>query len=173
MKKILALILVLLVWCCTTQAREDPPIKKTVKADVEEMNKAVIKENFARMVDFTHPKAVELLGGREKMISIMESGTREMKAKGFTFLSVKVEEPSDPVPAGPELFLVVPFVLEMKSPGGRMIQKTCVVGVSSDKGQTWKYVNGDQNRNRLKMVLPTLPDLLKLPEHQDPMLQKD
>ena len=99
---------------------DDTALKQAIKGKVEEINNALLKEDFGMVVDLTHPKLVALMGGRQKMISVMEAGTKEMKSKGFEFHSAKVEDPSEPVKSGSDLFVVVPFELEMKVPGGKL-----------------------------------------------------
>jgi hypothetical protein len=173
MKSFLALLLALAVCCCASQAADDAPLKKIVKANVEEMNNALVKEDFGKVADLTHPKIVGMMGGREKMISAMQSGIKEMKSKGYAFSSAKVEDPTDPVPSGPDLFVVVPFQMEMKAPGGKLRGRSFVIGVSNDKGKSWVYINGDVDIKKVKELLPTLPDKLKLPEKQQPVFEKD
>lgn len=158
---------------CAVQAADDASIKKVAKSKTEEINKALINENFGKVADLTYPKLVQLMGGRTKMISAMESGNRDMKSKGFAFVSAKVDSPSDPVMAGSELFIVVPYLLEMKVPGGKLRQKAFVIGVSSDKGKSWTFVNGDLGAEKVKLVVPSLPDRLKLPEKQEPVVEMD
>jgi hypothetical protein len=164
---------VLGISCCAAQAADEVPLKKVVRARVEEINNALLKEDFAKVADLTHPKVIQLIGGREKMISVMESETKEMRSQGFALRSVKVDDPSDPVAAGSDLFVVVPFLLEMKALGGKLVLKSFVIGVSSDRGKSWAFVNGDLDIKKVKQVLPTLPDQLKLPEKQKPVFEKD
>jgi hypothetical protein len=152
---------------------DDAAIKKAAKEKVEEMNNAIMKEDFGKVADLTHPRVVELMGGRDKMVSAMEAGTKEMKSQGYAFTSVKVDDPSDIVPAGPDLYVVVSFQMEMKAPGGRLKSKSFVIGVSSDAGKTWTFVNGDVDLKSVKQVLPDLPDKLKLPDKQKPVFEKD
>jgi hypothetical protein len=163
----------LVLSCSAAQAADDASPKQVAKGKVEEMNNALIKEDFGKVVDLTHPKVVELLGGREKMIAVMESGTKDMKAKGFAFRSAKVDDPTNLVTAGSDQFVVVPFLLEMKAPGGKLLQKSFVIGVSSDKGKSWSFVNGDMDIKKVKEFLPNLPEDLKLPEKQKPVFEKD
>jgi hypothetical protein len=154
-------------------AADPPSAKQVAKQKVEELNAALIKEDYAKVTDLTHPKVVELMGGREKMIAVMESGTKDMKAKGYSFRSVKVDEPGEPIAAGDERYVVVPFLLEMKAPGGRLLQKSFVIGVSGDAGKSWTFVNGDQQGEKLKKVLPNLPEDLKLPKPEKPVFEKE
>ena len=152
----------------------DPPLPKQVtKEKVEELNAAVIKEDNSKIVDLTHPKIVEMIGGREKMIAVLEAGNKDIKAKGFSFRLSKVDEPSEPVAVGTDQYVVVPFLLEMKAPGGRLLQKSFVIGVSSDAGKSWTFANGDLDIAKLKLVLPKLPDELKVPKREKPVFEKD
>jgi hypothetical protein len=179
MKPVSIPLLLLLACCLPSPARaadEDTAtaMKKLVKQKVQEINDAIVKGDFAAVADLTHPKVVQMMGGRDKMIATMQAGEKDMKSKGFSFLSTKVDDPSDAV-AGPasELYATVPFELRMKTPDGKMIAKSFVVGFSADRGKTWTFVNGDLDAKQIKQVLPNLPDRLKLPEKQAPKMEKD
>jgi hypothetical protein len=67
------------------------------------------------------------------MIASMQSGTAEMKSKGYSIRSVKLEDATQPVAAGSDLFGIVPFEIEMAAPGGKILQKSFVIGVSGDE----------------------------------------
>ena len=180
-----SIYLLILACCLTSSARADDDaatVKKTVKQKVQEINDAIIRADFATVADLTHPKVVQMMGGRDKMIATMQAGEKDMKAKGFSFLSTKVDDPSDTVTGGPpaaviagasELYVTVPFELKMKTPDGKMAVKSFVIGVSTDHGKTWTFVNGDLDPKQIKEVLPNLPARLKLPEKQKPVTEKD
>jgi hypothetical protein len=156
-----------------SRAADQPTLKEILKGKVEELNRALIKEEFGKVADLTHPKIVMMMGGREKMVATMESGTADMQSKGFSIRSVKVEDASDLVAAGSDLFAIVPFTIEMTAPGGKILQKSFVIGVSGDEGKSWVFVNGDVDIKQVKKVLPNLPDELKRPEKQKPVFKKD
>jgi hypothetical protein len=61
----------------------------------------------------------------------------------------------------------------MTAPGGKILQKSFVIGVSGDEGKSWVFVNGDVDIKQVKKVLPNLPDELKRPEKQKPVFKKD
>ena len=173
MRIILCCLVVLVFRTVSLHAAENDAIKKTVKEKVTEMNDALVKEDFGKVADLTHPKVVAGMGGREKMISVLQSGTVEMKKQGYAFQSVKVDEPLDPVKGGDDLYVVAPFQLEIKAPGGKLTSKTFVIGVSNDKAKTWVFVNGDGDPAELRKVLPNLPPDLKFPEKQKPVFEKE
>jgi hypothetical protein len=164
---------VLVSLCFQARAAEDANVKKLIKAKVKEINDAVIKEDYVKVADLTYPGVVEMAGGRDKLIAVMKSGLKEMKSQGVTFQSGTVDEPSDIVTAGAEQYVVVPFMLTLKVPQGKLRQKSFVIGVSKDKGKTWTFVNGDLDLKQVKQILPKLPEKLKLPERQKPVLDKN
>ncbi len=166
-------ILVIFLSCFGAEASQNSSLKEKAKGQVEEINRALINEDFAKILDLTHPRVAELAGGRDKMISMMESSLKEMKAQGVTFRSSKVYAPREPVKAGSHLYIVVPFLLEPKVPGGKLLRKSYVIGVSNDQGKSWVFVNGNSDVNKLKRILPALPAQLKLPEKQKPVFEKE
>jgi hypothetical protein len=154
-------------------AVDTPTIKAAVKTDVEAINDALLHGDFDKVADLTHPKVLEMMGGRDKAIDVMRAGMRKMTAEGFAFLAAKVDEPSDPVAGGVDLYVVVPYLMSMKVPGGTMHKRTFVIGQSTDGGKTWRYVNGDLDVAVVRRVLPDLPDGLKLPAKQEPVVDKN
>lgn len=172
MRRFIARFLVIAFIAFSARA-DDAAMKKIVKEKVEELNTALMKEDFGKVVDLTHARVVELMGGRDKVVSVMQAGIREMKSQGIGFKSLKVDDPSDIVPAGTELYAVVVFQFEMKVPGGKLTSKSFVIGVSPDAGKTWTFINGDIDVKQVKQVLPNLPDKLKLPDKQKPVFEKE
>jgi hypothetical protein len=48
-----------------------------------------------------------------------------------------------------------------------------VIGVSTNNGKSWTFVNGDLDIKKVKQLLPNLPESLKLPERQKPVIEKE
>src|SRR5262249_6438569 len=84
------LLLVCLVVGCSKVSREDAEIQQAAKAQAEVIQNALIKGDFGTVADLTHPKAIEKIGGREKMLATITAGLDEMKAEGIAFKSVKM-----------------------------------------------------------------------------------
>lgn len=168
------LSLMFLGLCLSVFAAQDKP-EKTAKSQAEEAAKATVEGKWDKLADLTHPKVVELMGGRDKMVERMTASMKDMKAKGIAFNSAKIEDAATPVAAGKELYTYVPMTLEMKVPGGTITSKSFLLGVSTDEGKTWKFVDGSGiggNEKLLKEVLPNLPKELKLPKKEKPVFQK-
>lgn len=162
------LALVCLVLGCSKARPEDATIQKSAKAGAEEIQSALVKGDYATVADLTHPRIVEGMGGREKMLEVMTRGLDEMKAGGVEIISVKVLDPAAPVKGGSETYIFVPFDLEMKAPGKRISSRGGLVGVTGDGGKTWKFIDTSPGRAALKKALPDLPDSLEFPKKEPP-----
>lgn len=163
---------IVLLAMTTMAGADDGMLKKTAMAQVESMNKALLKGDYATIADLTHPKVVAMNGGRDKMIADMERTMKAIKEQGIEFVSAIPSAPTNPVNAGSEVFLVVPFKYELKTPMGKLTQETFVIGVTADDGKSWKFVNGDLDPKVVRDSLPNLPKDFKLPERQMPKLEK-
>jgi hypothetical protein len=160
--------------CCVPVAfADEADVKKAAKSQANEIQSALVKGEFGKVADRTHPKAVEALGGKEKMVVFLTEGIKEMKKAGIEFKATKMLDPSDPVKVGKELYILVPFTLELTISGKRFQSKGALVGVSSDGGKMWVFLDATPGRDKLKDLLPDLPDSLMIPKPEMPTPVKD
>jgi len=153
-------------------AGEKPP-KQAAKEKVEDMNAALLKGIYGKVADLTHPSVVKLAGGRDKMRAVVELMAKQLKEKGAEIRSLKTGEPGEPIRAGADLYIVVPYRLEMKAKVGTIKHNSFVIGVSPDSGNTWTFVNGEMTPEQTKRLLPDLPKRLKLPAREKSVVEKE
>jgi len=61
----------------------------------------------------------------------------------------------------------------MSVPQGRALVRTWLLGVSSDQGKTWTFIDGGKlNAEAIKQYFPNFPAKLTLPAKQVPQLEK-
>lgn len=184
MKTRLVSALILLVFCLAAGVADDKKPKKaaadtpekTAQRKANEVAQATVKGDFEKITDYTYPKVIDDMGGREKMIAAMRTGLKDMNTRGIIFLSAKVDDAAPVVPGGDDIYTIVPFTLEIKVPNGRLTTKSFFLGISSDKGKTWTFVDGSgisNDRLKAKTLLPNLPTKLKLPQQKKPDFHKD
>ena len=149
----------LLLACGVAAHAEDEPKSAVVKKKAGEIVAAIKKEEYAKVVDLTYPKVVELMGGREKMLAELEAGMKQLKEKGFSFKSVEVGEPGELMTEGKNTFAVVPTTTEMAAPGGKIVLESYLLGISSDGGKAWTFVDGSGigTAEKRELILPKLP----------------
>jgi hypothetical protein len=170
--KLLPRIAILVVLCSLAQAQTDPR-SDLVKRKAEELGTATVAGNFAAVIDMTYPKILELMGGREKAISLVETQMKAMKEQGATILDFKLGVPSEFKTGGSELFTVIPTTVIVKMPAGKLTGKSFLVGISSDQGKTWSFADGAQmTEESIKTLFPKFPPSLKLPEKTPPVIEK-
>jgi len=137
-------------------------LKERVRAGVEEMNQALWKGEYGKVVDLTHPELVEMEGGREKAMATMRRLMNESKSKGMALRSFKVGEPKAFLVTSEGMFVAVPTSTEVALGLGKRTAHSLNIGISGDGGKTWKFVIGDPAA--LKKHLPDLlPEELSLP----------
>jgi hypothetical protein len=154
---------------------DDQPKSAVVKKKAQELGEALKKADYPRFVDLTYPKVVELTGGREKMIAELEAGMKQMKEQGYSFRSVEVGEPGAFLAEGSNTFVVLPTTTEMAAPGGKVVIKSHLLGISPDGGKAWTFIDVHDlgNAEKRERVLPRLPEQLELPKAQEPKFIKD
>lgn len=143
---------------------DDAEIKKAVKGLVEKMQAATVKGDYGAVIDLTHPKVVEELGGREKAIGGAKAVMEMLKDKGLAIKSLKAEEPQAPVRGEKNLYVFVPTKMEMTTPKGTIVGTSYLLGVSSDDGKTWRFVDGAAGPDETRKMFPDIPEKLKLPK---------
>jgi hypothetical protein len=165
-------VLIVLTTLASCGSPNNAAIKLAAKAKVQALNDATIGGDYDKVADLTHPKIIQMAGCRDKLIDIIENSMEEMKQKGIVLESSKVGEPSEIVKQGDEIYIIVPFDLTMKFRDGMRTSSAYVIGVSTDEGKKWAFVNASSGDN-IKEILPNLPEKLKLPGVKKPAIEKE
>ena len=139
-------------------------------AQAQEVNDAFRRRDFARMVDLTYPKVIEAAGGRDKMVSALAKGMKEMEAEGVVVLSSTAGAPTQIVHASGSIYAVLPTTLKVKAQDGVFQTESSMIGISSDSGATWTFIDaGGKDQNQLKNLLPDAASKLNLPAEKQPV----
>jgi hypothetical protein len=150
---------------CRAKAPDDP-LAETVKAEVDKMMTATADGRYEVVIDMTHPKALEEMGGREKALEVIGVAMDQLKGKGVRFKVTEVGKPTVVKGDGGH-YAVAPYTMEVTAPGKKATSRTAVVGVSVDGGKTWKFVNTDtKGEAEIRKILPDLPRDLKIPKQE-------
>jgi hypothetical protein len=147
---------------------------KVIKDQAESTAKALLNDDYETIIKFTYPKVIELVGGRDKMISLIKKGKIEMGQQGITFDRVIIGKPSKTVIAGDEIHCLVPQTIFMKVRKGKMKSETQLIAVSRDKGANWYFIDAvNLNKDTVKKVLPNYNFDLVLPNKKQPIFIAD
>ncbi|OWK40794.1 hypothetical protein [Fimbriiglobus ruber] len=151
------------------------PSKEAVRKLAAEVGDATVAGDYAKVIDNTYPTLVKELGGRDKALAAAEAAMKQLAAKGFAIKKYEVGEPDKFYTEGDNTFVVLPAVLHMALPVGKIRTKSYLLGISSDGGKTWKFLDGTslQRKEFRERVLPKMPADLKLPEMSKPEIEKN
>lgn len=139
-------------------------------AQAQEVNDAFRRRDFARMVDLTYPKVIEAAGGRDKMVAALAKGMKEMETEGVVVLSSTAGTPTQTVHVSGSIYAVLPTTLKVKAQDGIFQTEGSMIGISSDSGATWTFIDaGGKDHNELKRLLPDAADKLSLPPEKQPV----
>jgi hypothetical protein len=132
--------------------------------------------NYTRSVDLTHPKLIQMMGGREKAIAIFKGAVESIGAEtGMEPISSKAGTPLGFWNGGSDQFALVPVMESARFRGGKLTWKSYYVGISSDQGKTWTFVTGvgfqGEKAKRLKEWFPNWPSDLAIPVQEKPTFE--
>lgn len=133
----------------------------------EEVGKATVEGNFAKLVDYTYPKIVEKFGGKDKMVAFLNNDSAQMKTDGFELERITIGEVKQIAKIENEIFAIVLMTMTIKSPNGKALGESSFVAISNDNGENWKFINGI-NQDRFKAVFPKAAEKIQIPAEQLP-----
>jgi hypothetical protein len=148
--------------------------KKTVLEQSKILAEAFTNQDFNTIVTYTYPRIIKMMGGKEKMISILKSGKLNMENEGVFFESVSVKKPSEIYQSGNELYCLIPQTIIMKIPKGKLETNGYLLAVSEDNGEKWFFIDTAQlDDNKLAYLFPNMNKKLKIPKKTRPTFYAD
>jgi hypothetical protein len=172
------LLAVAFVGCSSKPSRtlDDPRALENLKSQADDVRRAVLAADHQRMADLTHPRVVEMMGGRAKFVQRLGEIEAELSGDGLRFMDFVFAAPPELVETAGEVYAILPYTLEMTGPdGARGTTPTYLIGVSGDHGTHWTFLDGNGvagDRTKLKTILPDFPDRLPVPAKQEPRWQR-
>ena len=139
----------------------------TVRA--KELEDALSRKDYGKVVDLTYPKLVEYAGGREKLLTAMTNELKTMEAEGVEIISSTSSAPSQFVHEANGIYAVVPITSKFKAKDGVFQVEGSLIAISTDGGQNWTFVDATgKDQTELKRILPNV-DKLNLPPEKPPV----
>ena len=126
--------------------------------------KATQERDYGAAIDLTNPKFVKMMGGRESALKIMKKEHDGMAAGGITYNPPKVEEPSELRQTKDGLFCLVHHTIRMKAKGRSVAVKGMLLGVSTDDGKNWTFLEAANGEQFVRKLVPEIPADFKFPK---------
>lgn len=138
-------------------------------AQAKQLEEALGHKDYAKVLDLTYAKVIELGGGREKLLAAMTQQVKTMESEGVEILSTNTSSPSQFLHEGNAIYAVIPATSKFKAKDGVFQTEGSLIGISNDGGANWTFVDATgKDQTELKKILPNL-DKLNLPAEKDPV----
>ena len=155
------------------QAGPSPPTAAegypNLSAQARQLEDALARKDYGKVIDLTYPKVIEYAGGRDKMLAETTKEVQSLEAEGVVIISSTCAAPTQFVSDASGLYAVIPVMSKVKAQDGIFQTEGCLIGVSTDGGQNWTFVDATgRDQTELKKILPNL-DRFNLPPEKKPV----
>jgi hypothetical protein len=159
MPKYLIVFLVIVASVCNAQTpgKTEPPVLVQAKKMVH----ALQISDFDTFDKYTNPALIDTLGGKEKYNEVLQEAAESLAEQNLKYDSIKLEQPSEPVKCNKELQCVIAETVTLTREGNGVVStyKSYLIGISSDGGTNWNFINADvSNMDKLKAIFPNICD---------------
>ena len=129
------------------------------------------------MADLTYEAVVKGMGGKARFTQRLAEIAAEMTGQGFGIKDLILSEPSELIVSNQgNVYSVVLYNIDMTGPGdAKGLKPSYLIGVSTDRGLNWKFIDGGGiagDRAKLHQVLPDFPEKLVLPTLPEPQWKR-
>lgn len=156
-------------------AASDSTQRERIHVLATEVLSATKSGNYKRVMDLTYPKVVEMMGGRDKAVQMIEQAMQAVKV-----LEAQSDDPGEIVSSGDKQFCVVPTRMRLQVGNKTVRTKGFLLAVSEDAGKHWTFLDGEglyqggaNPKEKAKTYGLELPDDLALPEHEKPVVDSE
>jgi hypothetical protein len=146
----------------------------SLAVQAKEVNDALLRKDYQKVLDLTYPKVIELAGGRDKMLATMTKELKDIEAEGVTLISSSAGTPTQFLHDAGKIYAVLPLTLKVKAKDGVFQSSGALIGISADGGQNWTFIDASgKDQKELKTLLAETLDKLKLPSDSQPVKVSD
>lgn len=139
------IFLTLLLFCTSigfSQTKED------ALRDAKITSKATLEMDFKTVLKHTHPNVIELMGGNEKALNLVETTFKSLNEQGIVFEKADIISISDVVFEQDEYRCLVKGFNQMKMPGMRIKSKSHLLGFYNTEEKIWYFIEADKMNNK-------------------------
>lgn len=145
-----------------------------VMAEVNRFKELVIRGEVREYVEKIHPKAVELMGGKDRVLFVSRQNNYLMKKNRFRVLRYEVSGPENFYKSKEEIFTVLKARIIIDSPKYEISRDTFIIASRNKKEDDWFFIDGTgiNSFEKLGKIFPEFPADIELPENRRKVVHK-
>lgn len=138
--------------------------ERAAREQAKQIGDAMVVGDLRHVIAMTHPKVIQAAGGPERMYVQMHQTADQMRADRFEFESVDIGAAYWSDLGGDAWYVLLPQTIFMRTPRTGLVQDGSLLGISEDRGVTWKYVDVSSIDEKLfRRLFPGAPARLPIP----------
>lgn len=106
----------------------------------ETMGRAYARFDVNKMVEFTHEKAIEKAGGKEKFVQLLNRFFKDPDIANLKIVSYEIKKPVQIVEDNKQVFAVLPTKMTAVVEGKNESAESFLFAISEDQGNSWKFI---------------------------------
>lgn len=135
---------------------------------------AMLTNDMKKIIDYTHPRVIALIGGKDKAIELTNAAMTEVRNNGMSLKDVTIGKVGQFYSSGKSVYCVVPQKISLNIKEGYVSMCSSILGISEDQGRTWKFASaGNIGIEKVKSLFPELPDGLIILPDTEPVFHKE
>lgn len=166
---LLILPLVVASGCIKRTASQVKP--EEIQQAAAELGKATLGGKYETIADMTYSGMIDLVGGRQRMIEMLEASAHSDAAMHQQILGFEPDLPAKIVDVDTDIVAVVTDTRRFRSRNRKFSTKSYMVAISTDGARHWTFFDPADDARRLKFVYPKFPDSLDLPHKSEPVVE--
>ena len=146
---------------------------ETVQEDVRKMNGAVYQADVSTVLDYTHPKIIDMLGGRSQAESALKAAFSQIQVQDMKLESLTFPAAPDFLQTGGTRFVIVPTKTILSISGQQVESLNYQFGVQVQENGTakWKFIDGSRiNKENVRSLFTDFPSDYQFPETDQKLL---
>ena len=160
LKKVLLFVLIATSTSVFSQTKTD------ALQDAKTTSKATLEMDFDTLLKHTLPSVLEMMGGKEATLKVLNTTFEGMKAQGFVFEKADIIGVSEIVNEQGQYRCVVEGYNQMKMSKQRISSKSYLLGIYNEVDNYWWFIEAKQLKNNafVNQILPDFETSLDIPE---------
>lgn len=134
--------------------------------DAKATSSATIKMDFDTVLKYTLPSALDMMGGKDAALKVVQATYEGMLSQGFVFEKAEVIGVSEIVKEQGQYRCVVENFNQMVMSKQRISSKSYLLGIYNEADKHWWFIEASQLKNEAlkNQILPNFETKLSIPE---------